>query len=147
MAIYTIHVPNGEMLPEAADQVRFVPEQFAWRALVFGPLWLLWNRLWVEGSAALALIVAWYGIVRWQSWPESAFGLGVLLLNVLLGLEGRTLLRAALTRRNYTLTGVVMGDTLTAAELHFFSRWTPGAPQPQQSPDVIGLFPQAEGRR
>ncbi len=157
MAIYTVHVPKGLALLATADDVRFVPEQFSRRALVFGPFWLLWNRLWIEAGIAFAMILAWYLAVDRLGWSADAFWTGVLLLNILLGLEGRTLLRAALSRRDYALTDVVMGDDLAAAETQFFNRWDAdhypiSAPAGSSSragrpPDVLGSFPQAGDRR
>jgi hypothetical protein len=160
MAIYTVHVPNGQALLTAADDTRFVPEAFSRRAFVFGPLWLLWNSLWIEAAIVFALDFAWYFAVHQIGWPNNAFWIGVLLLHCLLGLEGRSLLRAALGRRDYALTDVVMGDDLAAAEAQFFARWekdhypisaptahATGSSGPKGNSDVLGSMPHAGDRR
>src|SRR5213596_1899745 len=48
MPVYTVHAPSpaGADL-RAADKFVFVRDGFHFWAMVFGPLWLLWNRLWL----------------------------------------------------------------------------------------------------
>src|SRR5260221_8049135 len=45
---YLVFEPQaGNHTPEEAERVVFLREKFSWPAFVFGPLWLLWNRLWL----------------------------------------------------------------------------------------------------
>ncbi len=62
MKTYLVFEPQaGSRTPEEAERVVFLLEKFSWPALLFGPLWLLWNRLWLAFAfwfAAMALIGA-----------------------------------------------------------------------------------------
>src|SRR6478672_11524495 len=51
MNVYTVHLKGSKDDLAALERAVFVREGFSWAALIVGPLWLLWNRLW------LALIV------------------------------------------------------------------------------------------
>src|SRR3569833_2984782 len=48
MSVYTVHAPSpaGADL-RATDKFVFVRDGFHFWAMIFGPLWLLWNRLWL----------------------------------------------------------------------------------------------------
>ena len=49
MAVYTVHAPpagSGTRL-EAAERFVLVRDRFSWPAFWFGPVWMLWHRLWV----------------------------------------------------------------------------------------------------
>ena len=49
MKIYTVHVPvlrDDEVSPNP-DRVRFVRDGFYFWAFLLGPLWMIWNRLWL----------------------------------------------------------------------------------------------------
>ena len=48
MPVYTVHAPQsyGADL-RATDKFTFVRDGFHVAAMVFGPLWLIWNRLWI----------------------------------------------------------------------------------------------------
>jgi Protein of unknown function (DUF2628) len=61
MPIYTVHEPTGALDPvERGDGTRFVREGFNVWAFLFGPLFLLWHRLWLAlaGWLLLAALVA-----------------------------------------------------------------------------------------
>jgi hypothetical protein len=61
MTIFTVlEPPDGK-----PDRVAFVPEGFAWGALIFTFIWALWQRLWVAAAvlfAALAGLSAAVGL-------------------------------------------------------------------------------------
>ncbi len=48
MTIFTVHVPRdcGDA-QQAADRTRIVPDAFSWGTFLLGPIWLVWNRLWL----------------------------------------------------------------------------------------------------
>lgn len=154
MTIYTVHVPHnpGEPLG-SAERVRFVPERFSWGAFVFGPLWLLANRLWlalVLWIAAIALL-GFLGVARVS--PAAVLGLG-LLIEYFLGLEGNGWLAAALRNRGLMLSGVVAARDADAAEAAYFQRPAPAAgaanmrtmpPRTGESAEFVGLSPDAGG--
>src|SRR5229473_3391826 len=48
MPVYTVHAPSATAADlRATDKFTFVRDGFHFWAMVLGPLWLLWNRLWL----------------------------------------------------------------------------------------------------
>ena len=156
MAVYTVHEPPPKRFEQASDPERFdfVRDGFSFSAFVFGPLWMLWHRMWlmlvgyVGVSAALELT---FWLLSTTAAPRLVAGF---LLAVLVGMEAATLRRFTLGRRRWTNLGVIVADDLEAAERRFFDVWvksggaaprTTSESQSRQlvsAPDVIGLFPQ-----
>ena len=79
-----------------------VREGFSWPALLFGPVWLAWQRAWIAAALDLAATIL---IVAVTSGAATA----VLLLGqvVLIGLSGHDLVRGAMRLRGYQLTQVI----------------------------------------
>jgi hypothetical protein len=153
----------------AADEVVFLREKFRWLALLFGPLWLLWNRLWLAFfvwlGAVVALAIASYA----AGLNEEAAAVVMWLPTLLIAFEGTELLRRKLLRRRYREAVVTVAADLEDAERRYFAEWegrTPAiatkppvastATSPASSPpvmsasisnSVIGLFPEPGGRR
>jgi hypothetical protein len=176
MPVYTVHAPtaNGADLG-ATDKFVFVRDGFHFWAMIFGPLWLLWNRLWLAtigwiiAVIALDLVLAKLGVGR------GAIFFGNVLVALLMGLEAASLQRWTLSRRNWRQLDTVVGDDEETAERRFFDRWTagkrgvsvdpqsverggppptrdvPGQPfsRPPSLPQggIIGLFPEPGGQR
>lgn len=103
MRVWTVHLPPA--LDRAGRPSRRPPvlvrEGFSWGAFLFGPFWLLANRLWLPAllwfvAAGMALLLA------------SAGGAPALpALQFLLGCHARDLRRRALARRGYAQAHVV----------------------------------------
>lgn len=149
MTTYAVLVPDDPAL------TKFVPDRFSRAAFLLGPLWLLWHRVWrgVIGYAAILVLFTW--AARWLHLPAAGYSAVTLLLALFLGLEGQALRRAALERRGFRLTEIVVSPNREHAEATFFERWRdapePPAPAPSRATpgvgDVLGLFPQAgDGR-
>jgi signal transduction histidine kinase len=141
-----------------------VRDGFYFWAFVFGPVWMLWRRLWLVlflFVVAMAVVAAgfWYFRV-----DESVQGIVFFLLALLVGIEAASLRRWTLARKGWKNTGVVVGDDIEAAERRFFAAWIAGegetpapppavpAPLPMRAPphharDVIGLFPEPGASR
>ena len=158
MAIFAAHcAPEFPRSSEALQQARVYRVGFVWPALLFAPLWLIARRLWrllalwIVGAALVAAAAA-NGLLA----PAAALWL-YLLAALYLGVEGRALEAAALTRRGRPLADIVCAADSSGAERAFFARAVdstdlaappaaarngpvPGAPHP-----VIGLFPEAGG--
>ncbi|MBY0613453.1 MAG: DUF2628 domain-containing protein [Beijerinckiaceae bacterium] len=171
MAIYTVHVKQG--IPGVDDRRRaaidavFLRDGFSPAAFVFGPFWLLANRLWLAALVYAALAVTLAFVATVLHLPPAAASLLTLLLNLLLGLEARNLVREKLERRGFAAVKVVQGTKLDDAERRFFAAWQPEAEpiteralpsQPSQGPwttsvpsvrrdDVVGLFPEKGGHQ
>jgi hypothetical protein len=102
MRVYTVHEPPASS--GAAGPV-LVREGFSWAALLFGPLWALAHRLWLE-ALAWFLLVLLAGLLSPWFGPWAAIG-----LQFLLAAEARNLRRWALRRRGWTEAAVVAAPT------------------------------------
>lgn len=101
--IFTVHTATKN----PADWLRFAPHRFSWAALVFGPLWLAKQRLWLP--ALLMLVLAGSLVAGLRSGDiDAQIAIAVwFLASVFTGLEGQELRRRALARRGFMLTGLV----------------------------------------
>nr|WP_256476281.1 DUF2628 domain-containing protein [Siccirubricoccus soli] len=77
-------------------------EGFAWGAFLFGPLWLLRHRLWLEAAIWLGLCLLLLGLA-----PGGAVLPCLLAGQFLLGAMAQDLRAAALGRRGYVLGALV----------------------------------------
>jgi hypothetical protein len=176
MPVYTVHAPttNGADLG-ATDKFVFVRDGFHFWAMIFGPLWLLWNRLWLATIGwIIAAIVLDIVLVRLGAGSLGIFGANVLGA-ILMGLEAASLRRWTLSRRRWRQLDTVVGDDEETAERRFFDRWTAGKrgvtfdplsverggppptrdipgqsfskPPPLPQGGIIGLFPEPGGQR
>jgi Protein of unknown function (DUF2628) len=173
MSVYTVHEPSLGKTETAANPVRFVfvRDGFSFWALLFGPVWMLWHRMWLVLLGYVVLMTALFFALRAAGVSENMTLLVHGLVALLIGFEAATLRRFTLARRRFRQVGLVVGDNIEAAEQRFFDAWvpqqrTPGKPdlpvqsvQPAQpytlaAPvgpltarrDVIGLFPEQGGR-
>jgi len=147
-----------------ADQYVFLREKFSLGAFLFGPLWMIWRRLWTVLIIYLVLVgSAAYGL--------QLFGIGWLALaavytfiQLLIGLEATSLRRWTRVTHGWRDCGVVIADDIEMAERRFFdalatlrpsanlvamSALPPQAtfPQGASRPDIVGLFPEPGGGR
>ena len=176
MPVYTVHAPTANDADlGATDKFVFVRDGFHVRAMLFGPLWLVWNRLWLVTIGwiitviALDLVLVKLGVGRLGIFGANA------LVAILMGLEAASLQRWTLSRRNWRQLDTVVGDDEEAAERRFFDRWTAGKrgsafdplavdrgappptrdvpgqpfskPPPLPQGGIIGLFPEPGGQR
>jgi hypothetical protein len=176
MPVYTVHAPSpGGADLRATDRFVFVRDGFHLWAMVFGPFWLLWNRLWLA-------LIGWLIFTAVFNIGLSSLGLGRgsmfladLVVALLMGFEGSSLRRWTLSRGKWRQLDVVIADDADTAEHRFFERWsraqrgivndqwavdrggppptrnTPGQPfsnpPPLPSGGIIGLFPEPGGSR
>jgi hypothetical protein len=128
MPVFTIHGPtaNGADL-RLTDKFVFVRDGFHFWAFVFGPLWLIWNRLWLATigwiivTVALQLGLTALGAGRLVTWSAG------LLVALLMGLEAASLQRWTYSRGKWRQLDIVVADDEEAAERRFFDRWTNGS--------------------
>jgi hypothetical protein len=165
MPAFAVLEPPGhsDMASGHADRFVFLNEKFSFNAFLFGPVWMIWRKLWLEMLAYVAgLAVIGVGLYALGiGWP--AIIVILLLIQLLLGLEAASLVRERLIRRGWRDSGVVIADDLDLAERRFFddrfahraartaSMPPPlpfaGAPIGPARPDVVGLFPEPKGGR
>jgi hypothetical protein len=169
-AFAVLEPPGYRDTAEHADRFIFLQERFSLSAFLLGPLWMIWQRLWLELPAYIAGIVAiGYGLYALGAGlPAISLALG--LMQLLLGLEATTLVHGMRLRYGWRDQGVVIADDLELAERRFFDRRAarrasaPAAPGPAAPgtttpgplsgasggsllPRVIGLFPEPGGGR
>jgi hypothetical protein len=169
MTVYTVHAPvTNSGAAAAAERFAFVRDGFHFGAAVFGPVWLIWHRLWVA-------LVGWMIVAVTLELGLQRLGVGAttmlfvdVLFALLMGLEGATLRRWTLSRGKWRQLDIVLAEDREMAEQRFFERWAAsqrgveqggvdrGAPpprnvagQPHSPPhsDIIGLFPQPGASR
>jgi hypothetical protein len=149
---------------EHADRFIFLRERFSLGAFLFGPLWIIWQGLWV----VLIIYVAIVGLIGYGlrmlgvDWVVVAFVFG--LIHLFVGLEATTLLRWTRVRRGWRECGVVIADDLDMAERRFFDNrmalrptakpvpmltpeQLPAAQVGPSHPGIVGLFPEPGGGR
>jgi hypothetical protein len=151
---YLVFVPQAETrTPEESERVVFLREKFSWAALFFGPLWLVWNRLWL-GLAFWLAAMALIGTAVAALQPEEFVATLVLAVpSLILAFEATVLRQHKLVASGFREAGVVIADDIEGAERRFFDRWlaggkakpllpssSPPLPQPAAS-RVIGFFP------
>jgi hypothetical protein len=176
MPVFTVHAPitNNSGI-RSTDRFAFVRDGFHVWALLLGPLWLIWHRLWLALIGWIVVIAAVdVGMARLGA-GANAILLANLLIALLTGFEAASLERWTLSRRNWRPLDIVVADDEEAAERRFFDRWTAkqrerandqsavdrGAPPPtrdipgqpfsrppsQSHSDIIGLFPEPGASR
>src|SRR5215831_9672181 len=88
MPAFVVLEPPGypERAIEHADRFVFLRDRFSLGAFLFGPLWLIWRRLWLVLVAyVLAIALIGYGLrALGIGWSEVAFVFG--LVHLLIGL-------------------------------------------------------------
>jgi len=142
----------GSRTPQEAERVVFLREKFSWPALFFGPLWLIWHRLWlalVFWLAAEALI----GVAARALHLRPSAILALIAPSLIIAFEATLLRQYRLIADGYREAGVVIADDIESAERRFFDRWLkpekPKSPPPATLPplaqpapnQVIGFFP------
>lgn len=144
-----------------AERVVFLREKFSWPALLLGPLWLAWRRLWlvlvlwIFVSFALAILMAALGL------KDSMMFVAFFLPSLIVAFEATALRRRKLLRKGMREAGVVIAQDIEIAERRFFTDWAKragtapaarpalpaGSAPPLDPSPVLGLFPQPGANR
>jgi hypothetical protein len=153
-AVFEPPVRANRPVANHAERFVFLRERFSWGAFLFGPLWMIWRRLWlVLFIYVVAMALIEYGLRRFGIASSARFAV-YFLVALLVGMEAATLRRWTLLRRGWRERGVVVADDLEMAERRFFDSWSaeksmpppPPPPPPPYAPvssaGVIGLFPE-----
>jgi hypothetical protein len=139
MTIYTVLVPGTDEAKSDPMAPVFVKEGFAWPALFFAPLWLIFRRLWL---ALLGYVVVVAAIGAIGTVLGCAFTIaGIMLLHFLLALEGNELRRRSLGRWGYRLTAIVDGRGVEEAEIRYFAGFATSRDDGQPTPPATGPAP------
>ena len=165
MPVYTVHAPSAPASREETDKFVFVRDGFHVWALLFGPFWLVWHRLWLVLIGYLGVNVVLGLALSLLGAGATARALVFLLFAILMGLEGASLRRWTYSRAKWRQIDFVVADDEESAERRFFDRWTesngtgsspsytpPTSPWPTRAAPaapqgIIGLFPEPGGSR
>jgi hypothetical protein len=176
MPVYTVHAPvTNDPGVRSTDKFAFVRDGFYFWAALFGPLWLIWHRLWLALIGWIVLILAIDAAMASLGAGGTMVFLADGLLALLMGFEAASLWRWTLSRRNWRQLDIVVADNEESAERRFFDRWTvkardlgddqaavdrgappptrdiPGRPfsrpTPSSQSEIIGLFPEPGASR
>jgi hypothetical protein len=133
---------RGRSAGAHADRFIFLRERCSLGAFVFGPLWMIWRRLWL---VLLVYLVA-TSLIEWGlrslETPIGARTTVYMLLQLLIAFEAANLRRWTLLRRGWTDRGIVFGDDLELAERRFFAANPPRhAADPTSQPREPEPFP------
>ena len=176
MPVYTVHAPTAYAADfRATDKFVFVRDGFHFWAMIFGALWLLWNRLWLALIGYLIFVAAFNAGLSSLGIGRSSIVFADLVIALLMGFEASSLRRWTLSRGKWRQLDIVIADDEDTAERRFFERWSktqrgivndqravdrggppptrdvPGQrfsdPPPLPQGGIIGLFPEPGGPR
>jgi hypothetical protein len=118
--IFTVHI--NPSLSYASEKPEFVREVFNIYAFIFGTLWALYNRLWIE-AFMIFMVIATLAIADQRNWLDAQY---IMVLNIafstIIGFQANDLKRGALARRGYVMSDVVVGDNELRAQQRYFDR-------------------------
>jgi len=125
MLVYSVHEPPNPLPDrlERAERLVFVKDGFSWGAFVFGPLWLIANRLWLALLAYLGITGGTVAGLEAMGAAEQWGGLVVLVIHLGLAFEADVLQRWSLARRGWHQLGTVSGQSQLDCERRFFDGW------------------------
>jgi hypothetical protein len=166
MPAYSVLEPprRNRSASDHADRFVFVREKFSVAAFLFGPLWMIWRRLWLVLMVYTVMVgLIGYGLQRVEIAWAARIAVYV-LIQFLVGLEATGLRRWSRVRRGWRDCGTVIADDIETAERRFFDARAARAPTPSSlaptpvppmatnpmgplPPDIIGLFPEPGGGR
>jgi Protein of unknown function (DUF2628) len=137
MLIYTVHEPArpAHSLEQRAEDVVFIREGFTGWGFLFGPLWLLFNGLWLELGLALLLSAGAAGVLTGLGLnQDQASQIAMLSLMLIVGFEGNSLRQWRLERKGYVFLASVAGKSFEECERRFFDAWLPAVAKPKAAP-------------
>jgi hypothetical protein len=122
MTTYSVYEPEmrQDSATRHAERFFFLRERFNFAAFLFGPLWMIWRRLWLV-LVLYVVVVAMleYGL-GWLGVSAGARAAVFVLIQFLVGIEAAGLQRWTLVRRGWRDCGIVVAAGLELAERRFF---------------------------
>ena len=113
MPVYTVHAPpvDGTDVRGTTDNFVFVRDGFSFWAFVFGPVWLLYQRLWLAFAGYLVLsIMVEVVLTLLRAGGGTRFAV-MAVIAVLMGLEAASLRRWTLSRRKVASRSMSLSQT------------------------------------
>lgn len=127
---FTIYEPPNPPADriERAERLVFIKDGFSFPALLFGPFWLLFNRMWAVLALYLVIAFAMSMTLEWLKVASIWTSLAGIALNFIVALEGDSIRRWTLERNGYRFIGTVVGLSTAECERRFFANWLPKQP-------------------
>jgi len=117
--IYTVYSqPTG-----APEDVVFVREGCAWWAVLFGPFWFLYHRLWLLTGAYVVLLIVMGFTFTALALNQVVQSVIDLVITLAIAASANDLRRWHLERKEYVEVDLVGAPDLTTAEEVYFSRY------------------------
>jgi len=159
---FTIYEPPNPPADriERAERLVFIRDGFSFPALLFGPFWLLFNRLWAVFALYMVVAFATSVTLEWMKVVPFWTSVAGIALNFIVALEADSIRRWSLERNGYRLIGTVVGRSMAECERRFFENWLPKQPilRPRgpagEAPDMplayatmaVGFIPQGHSQ-
>lgn len=130
MATFLVLIPPGAR--KGDEKARVIRDRFSWLALFLPVIWLLWHRAWL--AAALAFAVQALGSAVADHPVFGLAGLGLCLAtNLLVALEGPSMVVAGLERRGWTVDAAISADDRETAEAIYYVETPAGEAETRDS--------------
>ena len=112
---YTAYVRPVTDVADNGIDVVVVPDKFSFGAMIFGPIWALFNQMWFVAGILAILYLFLLVMADFQ-------GSGLLFLGLVLvcGFEAMTWKGWSLEKKGFVATGIVGGDDEDTAIRRFF---------------------------
>lgn len=112
----------------------FVKDGFSGPAFLFGPLWLIWHRLW-QPLVAVVAVLALVELVLWAVGAgEGTDPLPLLIADLAIGFEGSGWRLSQLERQGFREAAVLRAASLDECELRYFASRAPAKAEPGATP-------------
>lgn len=127
---FTIYEPPNPPADriERAERLVFIKDGFSVPALLFGPFWLLFNRMWAVFALYLIVAIVIGTALEWMKVAPVWASLIGIALNFIVALEGDSIRRWTLERNGYRFISTVVGRSTAECERRFFESWLPKQP-------------------
>jgi hypothetical protein len=116
---YSVHLSPFAAGPDR--DALFVRDGFSWAALLFGPFWALWHRLWWVALGMFAVALALAATEALLALDPATGSVLWTAISLIFGFEGNDWRRAGLAARGFVERGPVSGADIGEAELRWFS--------------------------
>lgn len=142
MATFLFLIPPGAKSQD--EHARIIRDRFSWIAFLFPYIWLLWQRAWLAAALVFAAAALGSAIIDHPVFGLAGLGL-CLAINLLVALEGPTLIVADLRRRGWTVDAIISAPDRETAEEIYYMDIAAGGPEAHRAT----FLPAAEtsGRR
>jgi hypothetical protein len=118
--IYTVHINPSKAHP--VENAIFVREGFNFIAFLFGFIWALYNRMWWE-LAFILIVITLFGAAEEQRWLSiSSLAILQFMFNLFVGFQANDWHRAALSRRGYVMSDIVVSEDKLHAQQRYYDR-------------------------